>query len=445
MASVKSNLNFIELRQFDRPTECSVANQRRCHSVRQPRDSPCKSLDPGSLKNSGEDILSSSSGISAMLRPETHAQLTHSVRHRKRGLAVNGNDSFALDDFRQFSAAASDFSLSDFTLEARSKKGVTLFPSAPFKVLDIPGVEDDYYTNLLSWSPDNFIALCLSNTVYLFDYETSDADSFYEAYKMERVTSLVFDPFGERLAMGNVLGQVSIWDVERKKEVLSIARHLDRVSCLDWNDRGLVSGSKDKKALMYDLRMRRFVASTFQGHTQEVCGIKWNADGSRVATGGNDNKAIAWDPKASTPVMEMRHKAGVKALCWSACNPDVLITGGGLADRTIKSWNTAKSKLMFSRDIEGQVCALVHSHLTNDVVSARGSPGNEIEVWRSNGFKKVGTLSGHTERPLYLAWSPDKSTLLSVSSDETMRFWEFCPSKARKDDFSRDDTSSIDY
>ena len=446
MASVTSNFNFIELKLFDKQNPSYFENQRRCSSVR--RLSDCKShksIGDGSLGMSGDDIMSTSSGISTILSPGKLNQFTHSVHQRKRGVAVNCDISFDIGNFKQLSVDYSCSSQSNFTLEAKSKKGFPQFPSTPFKVLDIPGVEDNYYSNLLSWSDNNMIALCLSNTVYLFDYETSDADEFYQAYKMEKVTSLMFDPFGEKLAIGNVLGQVLIYDVERKKEIMSVAKHIDRVSCLDWSDKGLVSGSKDKKALLYDFRMRRHVANTFQNHTQEVCGIKWNRDGSKLATGGNDNKAIAWELRTNTPIMTMKHKAGVKALCWSTVNSDILVTGGGQDDQTIKSWNTAKDKMMFSRNIEGQVCVLLHSHLTNDIVTAKGNPENEIEVWRSNGFKKVGTLSGHTERPLYLAWSPDKSVLLSVSSDETMRFWEFCPTKAKKNYYEDDHSSSVDY
>lgn len=413
---IRDKSDFLEA---ERPT----ALTRRCSSVKalKPRKESLEAHD--FLKDSREDVLSTSSGISGFFvagQPEGHG----SLHCRPRGLPGIRPETKGLD-LKLLSANFSDESISSlFSLEARSKKNIVALPSDPFKVLDIPGVEDDYYTNLLSWSCQDYIAISLDNTVYLYDYQTSDIDTFYEAYKLEKVTSLTFNPAGDRLAMGNIMGSISIWDVERKKELFSIDRHLDRVSCLDWSDKGLLSGSKDKNVYFYDIRMRRFTASKFQGHTQEVCGLRWNCDNSRFASGGNDNRAFAWDLTANKPMMTMAHKAGVKALCWSATQRDILITGGGLADRTIRSWNVGRDKLMFSRDIEGQVCALVASKLTNDVISSRGGPDNEIEVWRANGFKKVGNLSGHTERPLYLAWSPEGDVLLSVSSDETMRFWQ---------------------
>jgi cell division cycle 20-like protein 1 (cofactor of APC complex) len=430
MSSVETDARVIrdnfDCLEDSRPTGLT----RRCSSV-QPKKLKKDSGDHlDYLRDSTEDLLSSSSGISGFFiaaQPEVHG----SLHHRPRGQADVRPGAWA-EDLKQLSANLSDSSVSSlFSLEATSKKNIVALPSDPFKILDIPGVEDDYYTNLLSWSYQDQIGICLDNTVYLFDYRTNDITTFYEAYKVEKVTSLTFDPYGERLAMGNILGQVSIWDVERKKELLCIDKHIDRVSCLDWSDKGLLSGSKDKNVFWCDIRMRRFTAAKYQGHTQEVCGIKWNSDNTRFASGGNDNRAFAWETTSTKPLMTLNHRAGVKALCWATNHRDILITGGGLADRTIKSWNIGREKLMFSRDIEGQVCALAFSKLTNDVISARGSADNDIEVWRSNGFKKVGTLSGHSERPLYLAWSPKGDVLLSVSSDETMRFWQVYQTQTR--------------
>lgn len=40
----------------------------------------------------------------------------------------------------------------------------------PIKVLDAPGLIDDFYLNLLSWGRNNGIAVALQNTVYQFNF-----------------------------------------------------------------------------------------------------------------------------------------------------------------------------------------------------------------------------------------------------------------------------------
>ena len=42
-------------------------------------------------------------------------------------------------------------------------------------------------------------------------------------------------------------------------------------------------------------------------------------------------------------------------------------------------------------------------------------------------MKKVATLTGHSHRVLYLATSPDGSTIVTGAGDETLRFWNVFP------------------
>jgi cell division cycle 20-like protein 1 (cofactor of APC complex) len=44
-------------------------------------------------------------------------------------------------------------------------------------------------------------------------------------------------------------------------------------------------------------------------------------------------------------------------------------------------------------------------------------------------MEKVATLTGHTYRVLYLAMSPDGSTIVTGAGDETLRFWNVFPNR----------------
>jgi len=46
---------------------------------------------------------------------------------------------------------------------------------------------------------------------------------------------------------------------------------------------------------------------------------------------------------------------------------------------------------------------------------------------------KVATLTGHTYRVLYLAVSPDGSTIVTGAGDETLRFWQVFPGPRNND------------
>ena len=39
----------------------------------------------------------------------------------------------------------------------------------PFKVLEAPALQDDFYLNLIDWSAQNYIAVGLATSVYLWN------------------------------------------------------------------------------------------------------------------------------------------------------------------------------------------------------------------------------------------------------------------------------------
>jgi cell division cycle 20-like protein 1 (cofactor of APC complex) len=48
----------------------------------------------------------------------------------------------------------------------KSKRRVA---KAPFKVLDAPALQDDFYLNLIDWGSQNFLAVGLASNVYLWN------------------------------------------------------------------------------------------------------------------------------------------------------------------------------------------------------------------------------------------------------------------------------------
>ena len=167
----------------------------------------------------------------------------------------------------------------------------------------------------------------------------------------------------------------------------------------------------------------------FQGHGQEVCGLKWSFDGTQLASGGNDNKLLLWNLHSSRPIKCFdSHVAAVKAIAWSPHHHNILVSGGGTADRTIRFWNTTNLTQINKIDTGSQVCNLVFSKTVNELVSTHGFSLNQIIVWNvNNNMSKLAILTGHTFRVLYLGLSPDGQNIVTGAGDETLRFWNLFP------------------
>jgi cell division cycle 20, cofactor of APC complex len=298
--------------------------------------------------------------------------------------------------------------------------------------LDGPGLVDDFYLNTLSFSPLGILAVALGDAVYLWNQATGATQELMRTAGGEEdyVASVSWiREGGGILAVGTASGDVQLWDAERVKKVRSMGGHAARVGSLAWSSHVLSSGSRDSAIFHHDVRVREHHISTLTAHTQEVCGLAWSPDGTTLASGGNDNLLCLWDAattgtRSATPRATLTdHQAAVKALAWCPWQRGLLATGGGTADRCIKTWNSASGALLSSTDTGSQVCSLLWSPHQRELLSSHGYAKNELALWSYPTMKKVKELTGHTARVLHLAGSPDGSTVCSAGADETLRFW----------------------
>ena len=264
----------------------------------------------------------------------------------------------------------------------------------------------------------------LGDTVYLWNATTS---SISELTRKEghNVTSVSYCPSAPHyLAVGFDDAQTQIWNVEASKQLRTFGNHNGRVSSLAWNGHILSSGSFDSAIVNSDVRASNPYVSTFAKHEGEVCGLKWSLDGTTLASGGNDNMLNLWGMQSSAPLFTLtEHVAAVKALAWCPWQNNLLATGGGSADRTIKFWNTQTGALLNSIDTESQVCSLLWSRQHKEIVSSHGFSKNQLCVWKYPSMVKTAELTGHTSRVLHMAMSPDGTSVVSAGADENLRFW----------------------
>ena len=82
----------------------------------------------------------------------------------------------------------------------------------PYKVIEAPGLIDDFYLNLVDWSNKNDLAVGQNNSVYLWCANKTQCVKLlgYEGDKY--VSSVIWNQEGTEVAVGNSEGTVEIWD-----------------------------------------------------------------------------------------------------------------------------------------------------------------------------------------------------------------------------------------
>jgi len=308
-------------------------------------------------------------------------------------------------------------------------------PTSPYKILDAPGLKDDYYLNILDWSNTDILAVALNNQLFSLKSNLSIVETSLQLERETEICSISFNKKGNMLALGLNYGFTHLFDVHTNKIIHTFKGHYDKVTCASWcNDSIFSTGSRDRLIYDHDLRVKSDYIRKHEGHKQEICSIKWDCLEKNLASGGNDNRVMLWNLyEDKHTVIYNEHRAAVKALAWSQQNPHILATGGGTADRTIRLWDTVEGKCMKNAETGSQVCNLMFSKNTNELISTHGYSSNLVMLWKTAGsLQKIGQMSGHTNRVLQLGISPDGENIVTGAGDETLRFWNLFPKIAKK-------------
>ncbi|KAJ5221830.1 WD40 repeat-like protein [Penicillium citrinum] len=304
--------------------------------------------------------------------------------------------------------------------------------TAPERVLDAPGLLDDYYLNLLDWSSGNQVAIGLERNVYVWSAESGSVNCLLETSPDTYVSSVKWSGDGAYVGVGLGTGEIQIWDVEEGSKLRSMYGHDSRVGVMGWSKHTLSTGARSGLVFNHDVRIAQHKVAELVSHTSEVCGLEWRSDGAQLATGGNDNLVNIWDARSlSAPKFtKTNHRAAVKALSWCPWQLNLLATGGGSYDRHIHFWNTTTGARTNSIDTGSQVTSLRWSNHYREIVSSSGFPDNSLSIWSYPTLVRNVEIPAHETRVLHSSLSPDGQMLATAAADESLKFWKVFERKA---------------
>lgn len=147
-----------------------------------------------------------------------------------------------------------------------------------------------------------------------------------------------------------------------------------------------------------------------------------------IAAGGNHGAIYLWQQDSSgvwqRPLALQGHTNWITVLTFS---PDGEWLASGSYDRTIRLW----------RWRTGEVVQILHGHTdwvwsvafppqatANQHLVASGGADNSVRLWEARSGQLRQTLQGHTNWVRAVTFSADGATLISGSSDETLKWWD---------------------
>jgi len=223
------------------------------------------------------------------------------------------------------------------------------------------------------------------------------------------VRDVAFSPDGKFIATAGASGVVKLWQRELDSDpgIQSLPTSIDldgEVWTVRFNpqssllaaasDKGTVqlwkiqAGARPQLKLLKTLRV-----------LSGVWALSFSPDGKFFATSGPSNAIQIWRADG-TPAQTLRSdRAGIMALAFS---PDGQMLAAAGEDKTIEIWQSEIDSSLY-RSLD------------------RNAPSN----WKRDYFSVQITLTGHSSRVWDIAWSPDRRTLVSASTDGTLKLWRY--------------------
>ncbi|MFC0542274.1 caspase, EACC1-associated type [Kutzneria chonburiensis] len=211
--------------------------------------------------------------------------------------------------------------------------------------------------------------------------------------KQHGVTSIAFSPDKRTLAVGDVNGNIQIWDVAQRTVIAPmLSGHSGTISSLAYSPDGKVLASA--------------------GSTE------WHTDNNTYT---NDGTVRLWDTathqQIGDPLINERANSAAIAVAF-APGGEKLAAGYGGLDGLI--WNIGNQRVAgtFS-DSTGSPNGLTYTTTGSRLAAC---DGNNIRIWDATTYKQFRDLKGHTDSVNAVAFAPD-GNLASASQDGTVRVW----------------------
>jgi eukaryotic-like serine/threonine-protein kinase len=157
-------------------------------------------------------------------------------------------------------------------------------------------------------------------------------------------------------------------------------------------------------------------------------GLGFLGDGDRIAIGWGDGKVSVHESATGAKLREFEaHQEAIAALAVSPTT-NVIATGAGFSDRTIKLWNADSGEAI--GELTGNQAWVPGLTFSPDgTLLASAGMDQTIRLWDTKSWAPVATLRGHEDELYCVAFSPDGRRLISGDKDGSVRLWQIPPAR----------------
>jgi serine/threonine protein kinase len=228
------------------------------------------------------------------------------------------------------------------------------------------------------------------------------------------VWSVAFSQDGKTLASAGGSdgpGEWKLWDLETKKVIVEgTGKKSIPAIAFSPDGKSVVTAEEDKTARMYDARTGK-AGLFFEGHSDCLGTVAFSPDGKKIATGSLDKTVKFWSLDNNKMPPDFNHGSDVYALAFSS-DGRKLATGG--RDGILKVWDTTNGKELISLGGHSNSISRI-AFSPHGKIAASASWDKTVRLWNLESGERLASMEGHSAEVMGVAFSPDGKTLASVS------------------------------
>ena len=239
------------------------------------------------------------------------------------------------------------------------------------------------------------------------------------------VSSVQFSPDGKLLAVGGYR-EVRLVEPGTAKTLATLGGHADYVRSIAFSFDGKYLAAagglpqREGEIKIWDIASHQLVR-TIRGHKDCIYSVAWSRDGKLLASGSYDRMVKLWDASTGSELRNLQdHIDAVFAVAFS---PDGKHLASGSQDRTVKIWDITSGQRLFTlSDASDGLTSIAYSPGGNELAAA--GYDKTIYIWhlKSEEGSLTQSLIADEDSILALVWSPDGKTIITSSSDGSIRF-----------------------
>ena len=222
-------------------------------------------------------------------------------------------------------------------------------------------------------------------------------------------------PAGDVVAASDSDGRIHFICAQTGEALVCPLRgHESKVRSVSWSPDGtkVASGSDDETVRIWEVATGKQL-SQLTGHSNWVTSVSWSPDGKRLASGSYDNTVRIWEVATGKELSQLTvHLNGVTSVSWS---PDGKRLASGSWDKTVRIWEVATGKELWQLRCDSGVCSVSWSPDGARIAAGGG------EVWifdTASGAPVGSSLKAHSDWVRAVAWSPCGQWLASGGDDK---------------------------